>query len=510
MNFIDELDKTLKSKKAITENGAISYRTTGKELLDFNFAVSSMRKMPEEEIQKRFAKVFYENRLLALKYLFYLGDCRGGLGERRSFNVCMEWLVDFYPSIAQKLLRLIPEYTRWDNLSRLVLEENKNITNVVIDIIKKQLNKDIINMENKMPVSLCAKWLQSENASSSTTKFIGKKIREGLGYTRKEYQHVLSALRKCINVTEVKMCANEWNGIDYEEVPSKANLIYRNAFLKHDKERRSEYLKKLKNGEVKINSSVNFPHDIVHRYSIKFCEPVLSVSGEIDSTLEGLWKALPDTVLGDSNTLVIRDGSGSMTTRIGNSNITALEVATALTIYFAERSLGAFKDKFITFSANPALIDLSDYDTLYDKLNKCYTYDDCSNTNIEKTFDLILVTAINAKMKQEDMPKNILIVSDMEFDDACRMPKAKKTVLFDVIKTKFEEFGYKMPRLIFWNINSRTNTIPMKENKMGVALVSGFSVNTVNMVLSGKLDPYECLLEQLNSGRYKPVEELAG
>jgi hypothetical protein len=102
------------------------------------------------------------------------------------------------------------------------------------------------------------------------------------------------------------------------------------------------------------------------------------------------------------------------------------------------------------------------------------------------------------------MPQNILIVSDMEFDWAT-YGRADQT-LFNKIAEKFVAHGYKMPRLVFWNVNSRTGTIPVKENELGVALVSGFSVNVVKMVLSGELDPYKCLTDQLDSERYAPVE----
>ena len=181
-----------------------------------------------------------------------------------------------------------------------------------------------------------------------------------------------------------------------------------------------------------------------------------------------------------------------------------LDVATALAIYFAERSCGEFKDKYITFSSRPGLVDMANLNTLRDKLMRSYREADCSNTNIEATFNLILNTAIKGHMKQEEMPKNILIISDMEFDIATT-GKVNQT-LFDSISEKFEEHGYKIPRLVFWNAASRTGTIPVKQNKLGVALVSGFSPNIVKMVLSGELDPYKCLTDQLDSERYAPVE----
>lgn len=185
--------------------------------------------------------------------------------------------------------------------------------------------------------------------------------------------------------------------------------------------------------------------------------------------------------------------------------MTALEVANSLAIYFAERSSGEFKNKYITFSSRPQLVDFSRGQSLRDKISIALGHSEISNTNIEAVFDLILNTAIRNNMSQEDIPANILIISDMEFD--CATTGRIGANLFKTIEAKYRGYGYKLPRLVFWNVNSRTNTIPVRENDMGVALVSGFSVNICKMVMSGKTDPFECLLEALNTPRYQPVED---
>jgi hypothetical protein len=325
----------------------------------------------------------------------------------------------------------------------------------------------------------------------------------------KEYRKMLSELRKYIDVVERKMSAKQWSEINYEAVPSRANLIYNDAFLRNDEERRREYLGKLEKGEAKINAGVLFPHDIVHKYGRAYCA---------DTALEGMWKALPDTVKGCGNTIVVADGSGSMTCRVGNTDVSALEVANSLAIYFAEHSSGEFKDKYITFSERPQFVDFSKAKNLREKLAIARSHNEVANTNIEAVFDLILTTAVKNHMAQEDIPANILIISDMEFDSCattnterrggwygtyCERPTA---TLFETIEQKYRAAGYKLPRLVFWNVNSRTGTIPVKENELGVALVSGFSVNIAKMVMSGKTDPYECLLEALNVERYQPIE----
>lgn len=511
--FLDNLEKTLGEDFNVsrTENGALGYRSTGKELLNLNFAVSSLRNESPEDIEHRYVKAFFEDKLLAIKWLFFAGDVRGGLGERRLFRICMDYLANQEPETAKKLLKLIPEYTRWDNLVELL---DTPLGKDAAEIIKDQLNDDLFNRNRNQPISLCAKWMPSCNVSSKETRRKANLLRKYLGMTERRYRKILSNLRSYSNVIEVKMSKREWSAIDYAAVPSRANLIYNNAFLRHDEERRREYLAKLAKGETKINAGVLFPHDIVHKYTKGTWSRRI---GSKDAALEEMWKALPDYVKGSGNTICVADGSGSMTSCVGATSVTCLDVANALAIYFAERSSGQFKDKYITFSERPQLIDLSKGDSLRDKIAIALAHNEVANTNIEAVFQLILRTAINAHMEQSELPANILILSDMEFDTCAtsyhygscedyRNPKIDKR-LFEVIEEEYAEHGYKLPRLVFWNICSRTGTIPVKENNLGVALVSGFSPSIVKMVLSNSVDPYECLLEQLNSERYAPVEQ---
>lgn len=506
MDFMNEMKKTLDDEKTLTENGAVGYRTTGKELLDLNFAVASLRSASDVEIVEKFTKAFFEDKELAVKWLFFARDIREGLGERRLFRVCLRALALLDEEAAIKLLPYVSEYGRYDDLFSLALDadDNDEICKKVYWLVLEQLSKDEENMKAGKPISLLAKWMPSTNCSSKQRKELAKRLCRFWDMPEKQYRQSLSALRKYLNVVERKMCANEWDKIDYSAVPSKANLIYKNAFMEHDALRRQEYLGKLQKGEVKINSSVAFPHDIVSKYSKGYNDFRQLVIDEEDVTLEEMWKGLPDLVQGCGNTIVVADGSSSMQFRVDpKSQTTALDVANALAIYFAERSSGEFKDKYITFSERPQLVDLSKGKTLKDKLNIAYAYKEVADTNIEATFDLILQTAINSNATQDEIPANVLIISDMEFNaGTCGRPDE---TLFQTIEAKFAEAGYKMPRLVFWNVNSRTNTIPVKENELGVALVSGFSVNVIKMVMSGKLDPYEVLVEQLMSPRYECI-----
>lgn len=508
--FSTALNNTLKKENSITENGAIGYKTSGTKLCDFNFKMSSYRNADESVIIKDFSDAYDENPLLAVKMIFFTGDIRGGMGERRVFNVCLNWLANNYPNIVNNVMELIPEYNRWDAVINLVF--NENTRDKAFEIINKTLESDVNCMNINVPVSLLAKWMPSINTSSKSAVYKARVLKNMLKWSDKKYRKTLSSLRKHLHVVEVNMSSNHWNEINYNHVPSKANLLYKEAFIRHDEERRKKYLYDLKNGNAKINSAVAFPYDIIHKYSnLDYC----SLINKKDETLEAMWKALPDYINGEGgDTICMMDGSGSMTLNVGKSSITCLEVAQSLAIYFAEKMKGAFNNKFITFSDNPQLVSFNPNWNLYQKINKCAEYCEVANTNIEKAFDLILKTAIHNNLSQEDMPKNLLILSDMEFDRGVTISNYNSRdfnacckTLFDEINQKFNEKGYKMPRIVFWNICSRTNTVPIQENENGVALISGFSPTIASMVFSAKLDPYEVLVEKLNSERYNPVEE---
>jgi len=506
MNFMDNLKENLDNdfNMQVTENGAIGYKTTGKSILDFNYKISSYRNMNKNEIIRDFEKVWLDNKILAMKFLFFIRDREEGLGERRIFKIIIRHLANIEPEMIKKVVSIIAEYGRYDDLLALF---DTQVEEFVIEYIKEQLQNDKINYLNKKPISLLAKWLPSINASSKQQRKRAFKIIESSSKSKKAYRKMLSAYRKYIDVTERKMSANQWSEIKYENVPSRANLNYNSAFLRHDEERRRKFLSQVQKGEKKIHANKLYPHDIVHKYMDS------NMWGnnlkEKDDSLEELWKALPQKNI--ENTLVVADGSGSMTCRIGNTNISALDVANALAIYFAEHNKGYFKDKYITFSERPQYVEFSGCHSLNDKIRKALAYSEVSNTNIEKVFDLILGTAKKYNMSQDEIPANILIISDMEFDSATRIygeynyPNKK---LFDEISERYSKDGYKLPKLIFWNVNSRTGTIPLKENDLGVVLVSGFSINIAEMVMSNEVDPLKVLLEKLGTERYEKVAKI--
>ncbi len=500
MNFMEKLHKTINDNKKMTENGAAGYETTGKALVDLNFAAASLRSMSEEMIVRRFIPAFYEDRILALKWLFFLRDVRGGMGERRSFRIIVRYLAECEPGIMGGLVELMAEYGRYDDLLCLI---DTPLEKTALAVLAKQLREDMENRENEGKVSLCAKWMSGNNTSSKESRSNAAKLQQFMGMTAKEYRQMLSSLRAYTDVTEVYMSSNRWDEIDYTHVASRANLLYRKAFLHRDGARRKEYLQQVQKNQAVIHAGVLMPHEIVAQYIVRNGWR-METSAE-DAALEALWKKLPDTVAEAGSVLCVVDGSGSMLCPVGDGNITALHVSNALGIYFAERMSGVYKNRYITFSATPKYVDLSKCQTLRQKLELAFSHNDCSNTNVEATFDLILQTAVRNRLRQEELPGTILVISDMEFDAAVR--GCGMQTLFGTIRRRFAGYGYRMPKLVFWNVNSRTNVIPVRENELGVGLVSGFSVQVCQMVLSNELDPFQCLKKILDGARYRKVEE---
>lgn len=503
-DFLGKVKQTQEMSTMIeTENGALGYLTSGSKFLDVLFSISSLRFASDVDIISAFDTCYKLDRVNTLKFMFFIGDVRGGLGERKIFSTWLNRLIDVDFEMALRVLDLIPYYTRYDHLIKLIDCGDKVIEECVFNIVKDTLYADLDKVDKgKNGVSLLGKWMPSINTSSIDTRVMAKKWMALLGMTPAKYRKTLSKLRRHLDIVECKMCANDWGNINYSAVPSKANLKYRSAFLNHDYDRRSEFLNSVMCGAQKINAGVLYPHEIVSKV-------IREEYGAYDSTsLEALWKALPDYVQGDDSTLCVMDGSGSMYTSISDGT-QAIDVAVALTLYFSGKATGQFKDKFITFSRRPEIVDLSEFTDLESKCAEAMRHNAIENTNVEAVFNLILDTAAEYGLKQEDLPKNILILSDMEFDRTAKDSKGNSFngALFDQIKSDYEQAGYKLPRLVFWNITSRTLGIPLRENDMGVMLVSGFSPSIMDMVLSNSLDPVKCLMGKLNSERYAVIDE---
>ncbi|MEN8907533.1 MAG: DUF2828 family protein [Clostridiales bacterium] len=475
----------------LTENNAVALKTTNSSLLDLFSSVGSLRTRNNNEIEAFFSKAFSEDNLLTLKTAFYSRNIRGGLGERNTFRVALKYFATLYPKIVIKNFDNIALFGRYDDFYTLV---NTPVEDDMWCFIKSKLNTDMSNYKNNKSVSLLAKWLKSINSSSIETNRLGKLTAKKLGFSEKTYRQTLAKLRKYIDVLEIKMSDNRWEKIHYEKVPSRAMSIYRNAFMKHDKKGFSTYIELLQKGETKINAAAIFPYDIIEKM-VLVCNYSNNFSfRNYDPLLEAQWKALPNYVEGNENILIMADTSGSMSGRPMNSSI-------GLAIYFAERNKGAFKNVFMTFSSKPSLIKLKGK-TLYDKV-KCIP-SIVADTNLEKAFKLILKVAVNNKLSKNELPKALVIITDMEFNNATTCNG--KWTFYNSIAKNFASYGYNIPNIIFWNVNSRNNVFQVSSKYKGVQLASGQSPSVFKSITANiGQTPYDAMLNVLNDPIYDSI-----
>ena len=480
MTLLDNIKK--EQNYTLTENGALALNSTSDALVDL-FAISgAMREREDKEITDLFAKAMVEDKLVATKLAFYTRDVRGGLGERRSGRLMLKYLAENYPDIFRRNLEYVADYGRWDDLVYLL----DSAADVIVPLLKKQLDEDLSNMKEMKPVSLLAKWLPSVNTSNRDTVRKGRFLVKQFNMSEKEYRKTLAALRNYLNVVEVDMSANHFEDIVYPEVPSKAMNNYRNAFRRHDEERFSDFLNKVEKGEEKINSSVLYPYDIVEKY--------LYQSNGVDKVLEEQWKALPNYVEGENNFLVMADVSGSMYGR-------PMATSVGLAMYFAERNKGPFANTFMTFSERPELVTIKG-DNLFERIRYIQSANWAMNTNLEAAFRLLLYTAVKYKTPKEEMPSSIVVITDMEIDRCL----SGGWLFYDMMKKQFEDNGYDMPNVVFWNVNSRHNTYHASFDRKGVQLASGQSTVVFESLVKGiSLTPYEYMLSVLNTERYERI-----
>jgi hypothetical protein len=337
---------------------------------------------------------------------------------------------------------------------------------------------------------LAAKWMPRPNVNNREKKRQASALRKFLKLTPSTYRKMLAELSSTV---EQLMCANEFDKINYSHVPSKAMSDYMRAFGKRDGERFTSFIESVKKGDVKINAGAVYPYDIVK--NLKY--------GSSDGA-DVQWDALPNYLENNNEQfLPVVDVSGSMECPAGNNpNVTCMDVAISLGLYISERNEGAFKDSFITFSNRPSLQVLKG--SLSERYKQLSRADWCMSTNIEKVFTTILNSAVSNNVPQSEMPTMVLILSDMEFNQGTSGNWNKSAQ--EIFESKFAEAGYKMPKIVYWNIQSRNNNFPVQFNKEGVGLVSGFSPSLLTSVLSGKdLTPFSMMMEVIGSERYSVV-----
>lgn len=434
-----------------TENGMTAYKSTLNPLVDLFLKIGASR---DTNLDKEFGDALACDKDKALRILLWARDVRGGAGERKRFRDMSVLLSKFLDKETMgKVINKIPEIGRFDDLHVFVGTDYEQIAlNIHIEAIKAGNG-------------LAAKWAPRKGD-------VAVKMRELWGVTPKFYRKTIVGLT---NVVEQKMCSDKWEEIEFSHVPSQASRIYANAFKKHEEQRYTSYLEKVMTGEEKMNASATFPHEILRG--------LRSDAQQADAQ----WKSLPNYLEGvDESILTVCDVSGSM------SGI-PMEISIALGLYFSERLEGIFKDCVVTFSERPELLKLSG-GTLSQRMSELSRIDWGMSTNFEAVFDTILDAAKKHSLPEKDLPTKILVLTDMQFNAAGNF------TAFEMVQDKYSQAGYKMPQLVFWNINGGNS--PVTFNQKGVGLVSGSSPATIKAILGGDIDPVKVMEKAIMQERY--------
>jgi hypothetical protein len=482
----------------LTENGAVTYETSGSDCLDLFATIGALRRESDNEIISRFIRAYTENADMAMKLLFFARDIRGGLGERRVFRTVLTWLAGNEPDSVRKNITYIAEYGRYDDLLSLF---GTACESDMLAQLKKQFDEDMTSAEAGKNVSLLAKWLPSVNASNATTVKQAKKIARAFGLSDASYRKALTMLRAKIYIIENNLRERDYT-FDYEKQPSRAMYKYRKAFARNDGQRYEEFLSRVVSGDAVLHADNVAPYELVEPYltgdwdwnNESFMK---EISPSEKAALNATWDSIPDFG-GDENAIAVIDTSGSM---YYDSKPLPAAVALSLGLYFAERNKGIFKNHFIECSRRPQLIEIKG-ETFADRLRYVATFNEIADTNLEAVFDLILNAAVKENVSADEMPAKLIIISDMEFN-SCVMNASKTN--FNNAKEKYAAEGYKLPEIIFWNVASRNRQQPVTMNEQGVALVSGATPRLFSMVAGGKLSPYSFMLEVLGSERYAKI-----
>lgn len=531
MNYHDNLVAGLRdeSEKVLTENGAPSYTSasirdellrlfyevsaTHKQIIDSYETAGSVAKrwgLFQTDWRKRFVRTYKhaneQDQKLLLRLLGMVRDPRRGMGERAMFRGV---LYDLFRDQALNPIHLgeiVAEYGRWDDLIA-VFAKVKAGRKFIARILLNQLKADQEAMARGKSVSLLAKWMPKENASSKETKRAAHELIKIFRIKPRNYRRTLSALRKYLKVVERDMSANRWDQIKYDAVPSLAMSKYRTAFHNHDGERFQTYLIDVKEGRAKINAGVANPAVLVHN----MYEGGEDGGEDGDDVAVAQWEALPRINFAQPM-IPICDVSGSMCTPAGGGAM-CIDVAVALSILLSEANTGPYKDIILTFSDHPTVIDFSKVNGIAEKVNAVYHADWGCSTNVADALRTILELAVKNGVPKGSVLPDLVVFSDMEFNEAngnlgYSLPRVTDTV-FEAVRREYETAGYPFPKVIFWNLSSNGRALlPLKKNDLGITLMSGYSQYLFDMLCNNRLDPYDALLDQLAKPEWANMERL--
>ena len=357
-------------------------------------------------------------------------------------------------------------------------------------------------MTQGKPCSLAAKWAPTEGDSldrkSGVFKSLATEMKVSPRALRKQY---LTPLRAYLKIVERFMCDREWGEIDYNKVPSCAMKRLKKSFEKHDETRFQEWRDALQKGDpkvAKVNAKQLQPHELVRE---------MRTSCHADGVCAAQWKIMEEECMKNGsldNDIAVVDTSTSM----HSPDYLPYDVACAMGLLISKCSVGKFKHHVLTFNSVPAFAVIKDA-PIYDRWRQLSSISWGGSTNIQATFELILNRGKECKLTQEDMPKRLWIISDMQFNQVNGYGAVTN---FEAIEKMYAASGYTRPQIVFWNVNGSSSDFPVSVGDHGTALISGFSPSVMKAVLEGddSFSPYGIMRKSLDSDRLQPVRLALG
>lgn len=511
MAFVQAMDDSKKNVLpqglALTENGALSHSTTQDGRLDYFAKV--LRDTPEQEIRRHLNASWKASPLDTMRLIAQKRDCRGGSGEKKAFYESIRWTVENHPEAASAFIPLVPHFGTWKD--GFLCFCDTSLEKQWLQFVANQLKEDLKALDavdgkdSKTSVSLCAKWVPSERSSlNKRLNGVYDRLVEAMEFeggvsnqTRKHFRTAyLTPIRQYINIVERMMCGKQWEHIDYQKVPSVAMNRLRKAFKRNDPERFQSFLDDVSSGKKTIKASQLFPHEMVRHYY---------KNRAFDQVIDEQWKAYVEKTseLGQlDKAVIVSDVSGSMECNDG----LPMMVSIALGLLISTLTNGPFNGTVITFETSPKFHKIDTKQSLKDQVRQLRSAPWGGSTNVQAVFDLILDRAKQHNLNEEDMPRTLIIVSDMQFNSADRGISGGFFTNFEHIKAKYRHAGYNMPQLIFWNVAGRTEDFPVTKSEFNTAMVSGFSPCHLKYLTTGKITtPYDLMREAIDSERYACV-----
>ena len=533
--------------------GSDVYESTGDPRVDLS--VMLVRGLTAEKVAAGMEAVLAMPTMAALEdlcvLLFQTRNIRGGKGERALAYDMLVALDKKQHALSLALLPLFSKYGCWRDLFKLA--ENKAFTEAVMDLVVKQFaldNAAVVTEGGK--VSLLAKWAPREKSHGAPlAKLLAKRLfADSLVVSEKlkAYRKMISALNKHIDTVEVKMCDRHFADIEPGHVPGRALQKYRRAFLNEastwqdgkrvqrpgGEDRSSEYdrveagrhfsehFAAGAKGDVIIKGADTvYPHEVLQAvyqsHDISESERNL----RLGQWLAFVAKAKEGGAL--KNCLAMCDFSGSM-------NGLPMMVSLALGLLIAEVS---GTNKILTFDSEPKWHTFEPDHNLYQKVASIGDIGQGLSTDFQKAMDLVLTDIKERRCRPEDVPKDLIVFTDMGWDQACsssekspytgnqyrnNVKTAPWQTHIQMIRENFRRAGEDMwgtpfqpPRIVIWNLRAEYSDFHARADEEGVVMLSGWSP-ALFKVLQEKgievLTPYAALRLQLDDPMYQPVRDL--